>query len=225
MPREAASATAAVAAGGCLLATAGMGARRAEAAAERLVARGAAALLSWGTAGGLDPALAPGTLVVPDRIRAATADFASDRAWSARLRTQLGALDARDGNACCTERAVVTAVDKQALYRDHGCAIVDMESAAIAAIAVRHGLPFAAVRCVVDPADFTLPRTVLAAMEPAGDASVWRVLTGLVRRPWDLAAVLRLARWYGISLVQLRLAADVLGADLACAEYTAQASK
>jgi len=38
---------------------------RAEAEARRLVAEGCRALMSWGVAGGLDPALVPGDLVIP----------------------------------------------------------------------------------------------------------------------------------------------------------------
>jgi nucleoside phosphorylase len=41
---------------------------RAEAAARGLVQQGVRALLSWGIAGALDPALAPGALILPDRV-------------------------------------------------------------------------------------------------------------------------------------------------------------
>ncbi|MCH8952346.1 MAG: hypothetical protein IID49_09510, partial [Proteobacteria bacterium] len=41
---------------------------RAEAEARRLVAGGCRVLLSWGVAGGLDPALRPGELVIPAEI-------------------------------------------------------------------------------------------------------------------------------------------------------------
>ena len=40
----------------------------AEAAAERLVREGVTALVSFGIAGGLDPALRPGTIVVPQEV-------------------------------------------------------------------------------------------------------------------------------------------------------------
>ena len=46
---------------------------RAEAAAESLVAKGAAALLSFGLAGGLDPTLRAGDLVLADRVVRAAA--------------------------------------------------------------------------------------------------------------------------------------------------------
>ena len=41
---------------------------RARAGAERLLAEGAGALVSFGIAGGLDPVLMPGDLVLPERV-------------------------------------------------------------------------------------------------------------------------------------------------------------
>src|SRR5580700_6039676 len=50
----------------------------AEAAAEQLVARGATALLSFGLAGGLDPNLRPGDVVVPVTVLAGGQRYFTD---------------------------------------------------------------------------------------------------------------------------------------------------
>ena len=69
----------------------GMGAARAEAAARKVLSAGAEALVSWGSAGGLDPSLASGTVVIPDRIIGSDgASLEADRDWSERLRSAVG---------------------------------------------------------------------------------------------------------------------------------------
>ena len=51
-----------------LVEVSGGGEERARAAAHSLLERGASALVSWGVAGGLDPELEPGSVVLPDAV-------------------------------------------------------------------------------------------------------------------------------------------------------------
>jgi len=54
--------------GGSLLAVSGIGLVAAEAAARALVEAGVSALITFGMAGGLDPALRPGSVVLPREL-------------------------------------------------------------------------------------------------------------------------------------------------------------
>ncbi|MGH8299142.1 MAG: phosphorylase, partial [Steroidobacteraceae bacterium] len=81
---------------GALLAVSGIGRSAATAAARRLVLAGATALASYGMAGGLDPTLICGAVLLPEAI--ATAGGAESRAvlptsrqWRERLREALPA--------------------------------------------------------------------------------------------------------------------------------------
>ena len=85
--------------------------------------------------------------------------------------------------------------DKAALFHDTGAVAVDMESLAIAEVAAVRGLPFIAVRVIVDTAADALPRAVLAASR-AGQLSMRRLLGGLVLAPLDLVSLIRLAQRY-----------------------------
>jgi len=159
----------------------------AEAAAERLVARGADALLSFGLCGGLHPALPPGTLLVPREVRDGAERFATDAALSDRL----GGWSA---NLLLAERSVVVAAaEKARLFAATGAAAVDLESGAVARVAARHGLPFAVLRAVCDPAERDLPPTVLVALDQAGTIAMWRVLARVAANPGQVPALLRLA--------------------------------
>lgn len=160
----------------------------AEAAAERLVAAGAEALLSIGLAGGLDPALAAGTLVVPRSVRAAGRSF--------RVAPELSQLlPGREVTlALGVERAVAGLAEKRRLWRETGAAIVDLESGAVARVAAAHGLPFAVWRAVCDPAGRALPEAALVALDPAGRIAPFRLLRALLARPSEIPALWALGR-------------------------------
>ena len=160
----------------------------AAAAAERLVARGASALLSFGLCGGLDPALPPGALVVPRAVIAGGRHYATDRALSA-------ALGGWSADALLAgEATAADAAGKRQQFAATGAAAIDLESGAVAAVAARAGLPFAALRAVCDPAGLTLPPAALVALDPAGGISVWSLVQSLLRHPAQVSALIGLAR-------------------------------
>jgi adenosylhomocysteine nucleosidase len=155
----------------------------AEAAAERLVGRGARALLSFGLTGGLDPALAAGALVVPAEVLEQATRYAADPAL---LGAGVGLLLAGD--------AVLASVEaKRAAFAASGALAVDLESGAVARVAARHGLPFAVLRAVCDPAGRALPPAALAALDARGAIGVWRVLASVLAHPGQIPALLALA--------------------------------
>jgi adenosylhomocysteine nucleosidase len=155
----------------------------AAAAAERLVARGARALLSFGLAGGLDPALPAGALVAPAEVIGHAARHAADPAL---LGGGAGAVLAGD--------AVLASVEaKRAAFAATGALAVDLESGAVARVAARHGLPFAVLRAVCDPAGRALPPAALAALDARGAIGAWRVLASVLAHPGQVPALLALA--------------------------------
>lgn len=153
-----------------LLRLSGMGRQRAARAAQALLAGGAESLVSWGVAGGLDPALANGTLLLPDRIMDSSLQdgLAVDTPWRARLLACLeSVITVSTAPLISAETPAKNARDKARLFAT-GCAAVDMESHAVAQCAAQAGVPFVAVRAVADPAHAALPRAATAAMDEAG---------------------------------------------------------
>ena len=156
--------------------------------ARRLIAEGARGLVSFGLAGGLDPALPAGTLIV------AAAVLAEGRSWptDAGLNARLGGAT---GHVCLgLDRIAVSADEKRRLGRMTGAAVADMESGAAAMAAHAAGVPFAVVRAVCDPADRSLPSAALVGLDAAGRIAPWRILWALLRDPGQLGALLGLAR-------------------------------
>jgi adenosylhomocysteine nucleosidase len=182
---------------GALLAVSGMGGPLAALAARRLVDAGAAALMSFGLAGGLDPTLRAGTVVLPSEvISRGGARFSTSTAWREQLSAAIAKQRAVAGGTLLTSESAIAAVaDKAAAFRETGAVAVDMESLGVAEVAAAHGLPFIAVRVIVDTAADVLPRAVMAASR-GGRVNIRRLIGGLAAAPLDLIALIRLARAY-----------------------------
>jgi adenosylhomocysteine nucleosidase len=197
---------------GSLLALSGIGGLAAAAAAQALVDAGASALMTFGMAGGLDPALKPGSVVIPcELLSSEGARYAACRAWREQVAAAISPLRAvTEGNLLTSTHAIDTPADKAAAFRNTGAAAVDMESAAVAKIAAQHNLPFIAVRVIVDTAADMLPRAVVAASR-AGRLRLARLFGGLILAPREIASLVRLAQRYRIAMRSLR----VIGAHLA----------
>jgi adenosylhomocysteine nucleosidase len=157
-------------------------------AAERLVSGGVSALISFGLAGGLDPALRAGNLLVPRAIitddqRLPTDPGLSEHLGGASIRLLLGARD-----------VVAGAAAKAALFATTGAAAVDLESGPVACVATEHGLPFAVLRAICDPAERDLPPAALIALDRHGVIGLARVLGSILAHPAQVAGLLALAR-------------------------------
>jgi adenosylhomocysteine nucleosidase len=83
------------------------------------------------------------------------------------------------------------------------CPVVEMESAAIAIVAVENGIPFMGIRTVSDPADEELGFSLEEFTDSHLRIRPHRVALTLLRKPWILPQLVRLAR-------NSRIAADRL---------------
>ncbi|HXP31927.1 MAG TPA: nucleoside phosphorylase [Stellaceae bacterium] len=188
-------------------------AARTEAAAERLLAEGASALLSFGIAGGLDPGLAPGSLLLPRLVRSEDgATFPVDAAWRARVLTALRAsgLVPEEGDLLGAARIVAASSAKAELHRRTGAIAVDLESHVAAQAAAQAGRPFLALRAVADPAWCVLPAAAVLPLDDEGRPRLGRVLLCVLRDPRQIPALLRVARDTARALTALRRAAAAL---------------
>ena len=180
----------------------GIGTARARDAAGALLEAGATALLSWGTCGGLDAALAAGSLVLPETVvSSAGAVFGVEPAWRERVSRCLARHIAySDGPLVESPGVLAEPVAKSALNQTTGGIAVDMESAAVAEVAHAARVPFLAVRAVVDPATRVIPAVLLQAADAYGRVGGLSLLHALVTRPrtvidlWWLWADLRAAQ-------------------------------
>jgi adenosylhomocysteine nucleosidase len=139
-------------------------------------AGGAVAILSSGIAGAVDPQLEVGDVVIDGEF------------FDVLLRMLPGA---RAGRIVGSDVMITTVANKRAIFEESGALAVDMESHIAARVALRHGLPFAALRVISDTADEALPPAALIGMRPDGKMALGGVLASLARHPAQLPALIR----------------------------------
>lgn len=189
----------------------GIGTANATAGAERLLAGRVDALVSWGTAGGLCADLPAGKLLVyTDVADSSGVRRQCDPTWQRDIILALRSTAVRAGSGYTSDHAVTDPAEKAAIHSATKCIAVDMESAAIGAVAAAAGVRFVAVRAVVDPVAFAIPPVALEAIASDGTTRPWSVVTSLAHKPGDLPALLRLARWHRAALATLQHAAMAL---------------
>lgn len=173
------------------------------------------AVVSFGIAGGLDPRLVPGDVVIGSAViadRRMPADEAVVAAYANRLACLEGRVVVAD--LAGVDAAVMTPAAKSALRHGTGAAAVDMESHVAGAFARARGLPFAALRVVCDPAQRALPAFAASALKPNGDPDIRAVLAALLRREARISELIRLARDSNAAFSRLSRARALLGLAL-----------
>jgi adenosylhomocysteine nucleosidase len=196
---------------GALLAVSGIGRAAAAAAAGALIQAGASALMSFGVAGALDPALKSGGVVLPRELLMGDGErYPTDAPWRERIAGELRMLHAlSEGNLLTVDRAIDSPQQKAASFHGSGAVAVDMESAAVAEVAAKHNLPFIAVRVIIDTAADRLPPAAVAASR-AGRVKIARLVMGLAAAPGEIPQLMRLAQRYRVAMRTLRAIAPHL---------------
>ena len=170
-------------------------------------------IVSFGVAGGLNPALKSGDIVIASQI------VTANRRWSteASLTEDLVALPMKRGRSIVSgvlagvEAVVLGQVGKEALRATTGADAVDMESHIAARYAEYNGLPFAAVRVISDPSHRALPQITMNAIKPNGKVDVWKVMRGVARNPRTIPHLISTGRDFNRALRSLRGCRSALG--------------
>lgn len=176
------------------LVTTGAGLVNAAAGAQRAIdALDPARVIMVGVAGGLDPTLDIGAVVIPAEWvnhqmgKVDSAGFSAIReagpypvdADLLALARELGGIEVGRRGAS-GDLFVDSAAVRDELFERTGARTVDMETAAVAQVAAQNGLPFIAIRAISDRAGGGLPGEVAYGVEPAALAAC-NTLRGLLR--------------------------------------------
>lgn len=199
---------------------AGASAARAHAAATRLVAEGCTALISFGVAGGLDPELASGTIVIAEAVIAQDGrKWATSGSWRQAVHRSLATHSRVVTGPIAGRNTALVSPEAKAMARSRtGAVAVDMESHGVAAAAADAELPFLILRAIADPAGRAIPEWITDTLAADGTVIPQKIAGRLFARPWTVWTLIGLARENGRALRGLRTVARRLGPDLALPE-------
>lgn len=167
------------------------------------------AVLSFGLAGGLDPDLRPGHLVIADQIVAGSKTWQPTPALVNAL--QSTAFTPRRVSIAGADATIMDAASKADLRRATNASAVDMESHVVAEFATRNNLPWAALRAICDPAHRSLPAIATAGLKADGTIDLAATLRSVARNPLQIPALIRTGIDTAIAVSALRRARGLLG--------------
>jgi adenosylhomocysteine nucleosidase len=178
-------------------------------AAQNAARLGYRGMISFGVAGGLVPGLNAGDWVIASAIVESGAARPTDACWASRLREAIH--EASYAPIIGVDTPVAEPATKRELHRTTGAAAVDMESHVVARLAAAHGLAFAALRVIVDPADRVIPRAALMGMGPGARADGAAVVRDLIVRPSQLPLLMRVSLDAFIARAEMQRVRRLLG--------------
>jgi len=163
-------------------------------------------VISFGVAGGLDPALKSGDVVVATEVMAGDTRWLAGLSLSDELIASVALRRRRvvRGSLAGVEQLVAARASKAALHLETGAAAVDMESHIAAAYAAQADLPFAALRVISDPAGRALPALARSAIRPDGKIDLRKVLSSVARNPLTLRSLVSTGIDFNRALKSLR---------------------
>lgn len=155
----------------------GVGPAAAQRARRALEVQKPRTLICAGFAGGLDPRLRVGDLVIAGNFSTSALRERAKEVAEGKSARFLGSLITRDA-------PIETVAAKIALARESGALAVDMETAGVAEVCRAAGMPLLAVRAISDAADAPLPVPFSEWFDLNGQRPRrWRLVKYLVRHP------------------------------------------
>ena len=176
----------------------GTGADRARNGAIKLLEYKVRSLVSCGVAGALDISLQPGDLIVPEMVIHSTQTFLTNPEWRQRLHDYMQKSNFRVSAGTLAEADEIpdSATAKAHLRSMTGAVAVDMESAAIAAVAGYSHIDYMAIRAISDDAITSVPEVVLKHTDCYGQPVLPDFIFGLLRQPGQIKLLIRLAQGF-----------------------------
>ncbi len=173
-------------------------------------------VVSVGFGGGLDPELRTADLVVcnqtiaQDSSTGSWSSYEADRSLMEVATHALAGISVRVSPLLTVKKAFLLPREKDQAFQVTGAAVVDMEGHWMAMECHRAGLPFLALRAILDPAQEELPALVQKVVEANGDGAALKATVYLVRRPWKVFRLTHLWREARQAQRSLREATDIL---------------
>ena len=178
----------------------GMGAERAADAARDMLNFGMEVLVSFGTAGAVVSDIEPGDLCIPESVIAYDGTvYYTAKHWRTNIVNKLTDCPCNIylGQMVDTLRVLTTVEEKSNFAMHNKSALaVDMESAAIAAIATENEVPFIVIRVITDSSSMALPELATKTCDIYGNVQFSKFFRQVLSHPAQIPPLFRLARGF-----------------------------
>jgi adenosylhomocysteine nucleosidase len=162
-----------------------------------LVAKAAAqtdCLVSFGIAGGLEPGLVAGTVIVSGEVVSEGHQWAVESQYMQRLNDFAHSIGAIWGPVLGATSVLATRTEKKHAWATTRALAVDLESEIVARTATALGIPFIVLRSIADTAQRDLPPASLVPLSADGKSDLLGVLAAVLRRPSQVGSLIGLAK-------------------------------
>ena len=181
----------------------GIGRQNAEKAVRSFLAASTPELvLTCGFAGGLNPELKLGDVVF-EIGNPQPAIGSQSEPPCVGCYEKLVAASAKPVKFFCADRIATTVAEKKKLRAETGADAVEMESGAIHAVCLEHGIPCVTVRVISDPADEDLPLDFNTLARPDKSLDFGKLAWAIAMSPGKIGALRKLQQQTGLAAKQL----------------------
>ena len=182
----------------------GMGADRAAGAAAFMLEQGVTHLGIAGVSGGLDTDLSSGQLVLASEVIDEGGKRWPVDPWICRALTSSFGDKVHHGPILTTAAPLLNSAQKTLWFDRSNALAVDMESAAVASVAVAADRPFFAMRAICDEAARSVPAALYGMVDDLGRPRPAKLMKSLILEPSIIPAMVRMQGDFGRALRALR---------------------
>jgi adenosylhomocysteine nucleosidase len=160
-------------------------------------------LVSFGIAGGLAPGLKTGTVVVSGEVVSEGQHWAIEPSLRRQLSEFAQSIGAVEGLVFGASSILATRTEKERVWAITRALAVDIESEIVARTATELGIPFIVLRSIADTARRDLPPASLVPLTASGKPDLLKILSAVLRQPFQVPVMIGLARETRIALSAL----------------------
>ncbi len=163
------------------------------------------ALISWGIAGATCDLVNTGDLILAKAVKKHEKIYYTSDEWCKKIIYHFHDSSHRIFNKdiVSTEKIYATPVEKMKLFRRTKALAIDMESAAMAEVAIKNNLDFIVIRAIADSAILNIPDTVIKNIDNYGHIKILKLIISCIFNPSQINQILLLAKSYKKALKSL----------------------
>ena len=174
-------------------------------ATKKLIKLNVDALISWGIAGATCDLVTTGDLILAKTIIKDGKSYNTSDEWCKKIIYHFKDSPHRilNKDIVSTGEICATSVEKMRLFKKTKALAIDMESAAMAELAIENNLDFIVIRAIADSEVLNIPDAVIKNIDNYGRIKIIRLIRSCMLNPSQINQIVLLAKSYKKSLKSL----------------------